>query len=126
MSLIHRHPHRLAEGGAGGGEDHGFHAGRPRSLYQGDRAADIVVEEGAGVLYRLADLDAGGEVHDDRRPVLGEHGVQTRPVPNVALLERSPLDVFGVAIGEVIDHGREPRLRQGQTGVGADIAAATN
>lgn len=75
--------------------------------------------------HGLADLDEGRKVQNGDRAVSGEHLIQAARVADIAHLQRTPLNEFPMAIGQVvIGHGQKPRLRQAKTGVGAHIAGA--
>ncbi len=56
------------------------------------------------------------------RPMRRERPGQGVSVADVALNQRPPLHELGMAIDQaVVDHRREPRLRQPCAGMGADI-----
>ena len=52
-----------------------------------------------------------------------EHGIKPRGIADITLFPRPPLHSFGVTIAQVvIDHGGEICRRQGQAGMGTNIA----
>ena len=65
---------------------------------QAYRSGYIVIIVGAGISYRLADLDGRGKVYDREGFVFPEHFIELVAIADVAYLKCTPFDEFGMTI----------------------------
>ena len=94
---------------------------------QGQCTGHIIVPEAQRVLFTLADLDIGREMHHRMRLMLGESAMQVLCPANITVKQRAPLHRVLMSPREVIEHDRfVAARRQRLADVSADIAGASD
>jgi hypothetical protein len=125
--LVDRNPVGNAVGGAGARQHELIDAVISQGLEQRQRADDIVAIVLSGVRDRLANVGERRKVQAGARTILLDSPVESGPIEDVALFERSPFGGPIVSRRQIVENnGLIPFLRQDLAGVLADIARASS
>ena len=125
VGFVHRHLHRIAIDGAGGGEDEILRLRGNHDVEEVHGVVEVVMVVLGGIDHRFAHVDVGCEMHDGQWLVFLKGRADGGGVFKVALHQRTTLDRPGVPLGEVVESdGVEALGFRGQHGVRADIPGA--